>query len=292
MLPAPTMTQDNETAPSPAPASVPWVSTQHEMEGSARLVRTRLFRIRTKTGTWRIAAVNCLEAVARSITDPRVEHLYRVQLQWLAEFDPRDGKAHKLVDRSSPNRSNNVLQFRVLEMPGASGKVLAAARLGPKGQIAADPPGIGLMSLLRGLLVEWVADRHPDAAIITGSMYQVDAQSEDAMALRDAFFAKSGFTVKPTSGGGGSFSAPSIRDLRSAWNTDKAVELTPDLLAEAVCAQLELPPLRQQVAGLQEVVVGLSKEKRATEVLSRIWLAVAVIAVVLGLVFGIQPRLG
>ena len=287
------MTQDNETASSPAPPSVPWVSTQHEMEAGARPIRTRMFRLRMKSGTWRIASVHYLEASARSTTDARLEHLYRLQLQWLAEFDPRDGKAHKLVDRSSPNRSNNVLQFRVLEMPAATaGKILTAARLGPRGQIAADPPGIGLMSLLRGLLVQWVAEHHPDASIVSGSLYQVDVQSEDALALRDSFFTKSGFTIKPISGGSGTFSAPSIQVLRSSWNTDKAVELTPDLLAEAVCAQLELPPLRQQVARLQEVVVGLSKEKRATEVLSRIWLAVAVIAVVLGLIFGIQPRLG
>jgi hypothetical protein len=245
-----------------------------------------------RTGAWRVANVTYLSATARSDADPRTEHLYRVQLQWLAEFDPRDGKAHRLVDGASPNRSNNVLQFRVLEMTSAEGKRLASARLGPKGQIAAEPTGIGIMSLLRGLLVEWVAERHPDAGIVAGSLYQVDIQSQEALALRDSFFAKAGFTVKPTSGGGGTFSAPSIKALKSMWNTEKAVELTPELTAEAICAQLEVPVLRQQVAALQGVIVGMSKEKKATETLSRIWLAVAVVAVVLGLIFGIQPRLG
>ena len=286
------MTPDHETVPSPAPASVPWISTQHQMETAARPVRTRLFKIRMKAGTWRVASVNYLSSSANSGTDPRAEHLYRVQLQWLAEFDPRDGKAHKLADNASLNRSSNVLQFRVLEMTGAEGKRLASARLGPKGQIAADPPGIGIMSLLRGLLVEWVAQHHPDAGIVAGSLYQVDIQSEDALALRDAFFAKAGFTVKPTSGGGGTFTAPSIKSLKSTWNADKAVELTPELAAEAVCAQIEVPALRQQVAGLRDVVTGLTKEKKATETLSRIWLAIAVVSVVLGLIFGIQPRLG
>jgi hypothetical protein len=262
------------------------------MEMAARPGRTRMFKIRMKTGTWRVANVTYLSSTVRSDTDPRTEHLYRVQLQWLAEFDPRDGKAHRLVDGASPNRSNNVLQFRVLEMTSAEGKRLASARLGPRGQIAAEPVGIGIMSLLRGLLVAWVAERHPDAGIVAGSLYQVDIQSQDALALRDSFFTKAGFTVKPTSGGGGTFTAPSIKVLKSTWNAEKAVELTPELMAEAVCAQLETPVLRQQVAALRQALSGLAKEKKATEMLSRIWLAVAVVAVVLGLIFGIQPRLG
>ena len=274
------------------PAVAPWVSTQHEMETAARPQRTRVFRLRMKSGHVRVAGVTYFHASAANATDSRLEQLYRVQLSWLAEFDPRDGKTQRFAERTSTGRATNALQFRVLEMNAADGQRLSAARLGPKGQILAEPPGMGIMSLLRGLLVEWVAERHPDATILTGSLYQVDVPSKDEMELRDQFFARSGFTVKPTSGGGGTFFAKSIKDLKTTWNTDKAQELTAPLLAEAVGAQLETPVLRQQIAALQDQLAATLKEKKATETLQRIWLAITVIAVIFGLIFGIQPRLG
>ena len=274
------------------PAVAPWVSTQHDMETAARPARTRVFRLRMKSGHVRVAGVTYFHAVVRGKTDSRVEHLYRVQLSWLAEFDPRDGKTQHFAERTSTGRATNALQFRVLEMIAADGRRLSAARLGPKGQILAEPPGMGIMSLLRAVLVEWVAEAHPDASLLTGSLYQVDVPNESEMSLRDNFFARSGFTIKPTSGGGGTFYARSIKDLKSTWNTDKAQELTAPLLAEAVSAQMETPLLRQQIAALQEQLAAALKEKRATETLQRIWLAITVIAVIFGLVFGIQPRLG
>jgi hypothetical protein len=274
------------------PSAAPWLSTQHEMESAARPSRTRVFRLRMKSGHVRVAGITCFHSMARSATDSRVEHLYRVQLSWLAEFDPRDGKTQRFAERTSTGRATNALQFRVLEMTAADGKRLSAARLGPRGQIVAEPPGMGIMSLLRALLVEWVAESHPDATVLTGSLYQVDVPNEEQMAVRDHFFLRSGFTVKPTSGGGGTFYARSIAELKTTWNTDKATELTAPLLAEAVSAQMEMPVLRQQMAALQGQLEALAKEKRATEMLSRIWLAITVVAVVFGLIFGIQPRLG
>jgi hypothetical protein len=274
------------------PAVAPWVSTQHEMETAARPERTRVFRLRMKSGHVRVAGVTYFHATVANATDTRVEHLYRVQMSWLAEFDPRDGKTQRFAERTSTGRATNALQFRVLEMNAADGKRLSAARLGPKGQILAEPPGMGIMSLLRGLLVEWVAERHPDAALLTGSLYQVDVPGKDEMELRDQFFTRSGFTVKPTSGGGGTFWARSIKDLKTTWNTDKAQELTAPLLAEAVSAQMETPVLRQQIAVLQDQLAAALKEKKATETLQRIWLAITVVAVIFGLIFGIQPRLG
>jgi hypothetical protein len=274
------------------PSAAPWVSTQHEMETAARPERTRVFRVRMKSGHVRVAGVTYFHSTVANSTDTRVEHLYRVQMSWLAEFDPRDGKTQRFAERTSTGRATNALQFRVLEMNAADGKRLSAARLGPKGQILADPPGMGIMSLLRALLVEWVAERHPDATILTGSLYQVDVPSETEMAVRDSFFTRSGFTVKPTSGGGGTFFARSIKELKATWNTEKAQELTPPLLAEAVSAQMETPVLRQQIATLQDQVAAVLKEKRATETLQRIWLAITVVAVIFGLIFGIQPRLG
>ena len=274
------------------PAVAPWVSTQHELETAARPTRTRMFRLRMPTGHVRVAGVTYFHAVERSRTDTRVEHLYRVQLSWLAEFDPRDGKAQHFAERANTSRATNALQFRVLEMEGADGKLLNAARLGPKGQILAEPKGMGIMSLLRALLVEWVAQAHPDASVLTGSLYQVDVPSEADMALRDHFFTRSGFVVKPTSGGGGTFYARSIKELKTGWNSEKAQELTAPLLAEAVSAQMETPVLRQQIASLQQQLEVTLKEKRATETLQRIWLAITVIAVIFGLIFGIQPRLG
>jgi hypothetical protein len=289
------MSDTSPTPESPAdapPAAAPWVSTQTEMEAAARPMRTRLFRLRMKSGHVRIAGVTCFHSTAASSSDSRVEHLYRVQLSWLAEFDPRDGKTQRFAERTSTARATNALQFRVLEMNAADGRPLSAARLGPKGQIKAEPPGMGIMSLLRALLVEWVSEHHPDATILTGSLYQVDVPGESEMALRDAFFSRSGFTVKPTASGGGTFYARSIRELKATWNSEKAQEFTAPLLAEAVSAQLETPILRQQIAALQDQLASALKEKRATETLQRIWLAITVIAVIFGLIFGIQPRLG
>jgi len=293
----PAMSETPATPPAPdipadaPPSGAPWVSTQHEMETAARPQRTRLFRVRMKTGHVRVAGVTYFQATQASASDSRVEHLYRVQLSWLAEFDPRDGKTQRFAERTSTGRAANALQFRVLEM-STEGKRISAARLGPKGQILAEPAGLGIMSLLRALLVEWVAALHPDATVLTGSLYQVDVPGEKEMELRDAFFTRSGFTVRPTSGGGGTFFARSIRELKTTWNTDKAQELTAPLLAEAVSAQLETPLLRQHIATLQDQLDTALKEKRATEVLSRVWLAITVLAVIFGLVFGIQPRLG
>ncbi len=274
------------------PAVAPWVSTQHEMETAARPTRTRLFRLRMPSGHVRVAGVTYFRAVENSPTDSRVEQLYRVQLSWLAEFDPRDGKTQHFAERASTGRATNALQFRVLRMNAADGRSVCAARLGPKGQILADPKGMGIMSLLRALLVEWVALEHPDASLLTGSLYQVDVPGEAEMALRDAFFSRSGFIVKPTSGGGGTFYARSIKELKTTWNTEKAQELTAPLLAEAVSAQMQTPVLRQQIAALQQQLDATVKEKRAAETMQRVWLAITVVAVVFGLIFGIQPRLG
>lgn len=274
------------------PAVAPWVSSQHEMETAARPGRTRVFRLRMKSDHVRIAGVTYFHATVASTSDSRVEHLYRVQLSWLAEFDPRDGQTQRFAERTSTGRALNALQFRVLEMNAADGRRVSAARLGPKGQIQADPPGMGVMSLLRALLVEWVGEHHPDATILTGSLYQVDVPNESQMALRDGFFNRSGFTVKPTSGGGGTFFAHSIKELKTTWNAEKAQELTAPLLAEAVSVQMETPVLRQQIATLQGQLAAALKEKRATETLQRIWLAITVVAVIFGLIFGIQPRLG
>jgi hypothetical protein len=273
------------------PSSAPWVSSQTEMEAAARPQRTRVFRVRMKTGHVRVAGVTYFHAMQAGASDSRIEHLYRVQLSWLAEVDPRDGRSQHFAERTSTGRATNALQFRVLEMT-SDGRRVTAARLGPKGQIVAEPAGIGLMSLLRALLVEWVAPLHPDATVLTGSLYQVDVPTEKERELRDAFFARSGFTVRPTSGGGGTFFARSIRELKTSWNTDKIQELTAPQLAEAVSAQMETPLLRQQIASLQDQLNTTLKEKRASEVLSRVWLAITVLAVIFGLVFGIQPRLG
>ncbi len=274
------------------PAVAPWVSTQHEMETAARPGRTRVFRVRMKTGHVRVAGVTYYQATVASKADTRVEHLYRVQLSWLAEFDPRDGQTQRYAERANTGRPINALQFRVLEMSSADGQRVSVARLGPKGQIHADPPGTGVMSLLRGLLVEWVMERHPDASVLTGSLYQVDVPTKEEIELRDQFFARSGFTVKPTSGGGGTFFARSVKDLKTGWNADKATELTTPALAEAVSAQMEMPVLRQQIEALQQQLAAALKEKKATETLQRIWLAITVLAVVFGLIFGIQSHLG
>src|SRR5438105_1427870 len=198
-----------------------------------------------RTSTWRVGGRR------QGARDSRTGHLYRVQLSWLVDFDPRDGKTERYAERTGTGRATNALQFRVLEMAGPDGQRLSAARLGPKGQILADPPNIGIMSLLRALLVEWVSERHPDATVLTGSMYQVDKQSEDAMAVRDNFFARSGFTVKAI-GDSGTFYAHSIRALKTSWNPDKATELTTPLIAEAVSAQMEAPGLHKQIAALQD----------------------------------------
>ena len=55
---------------------------------------------------------------------------------------------------------------------------------------------------------------------------------------------------------------------------------------------MEMPVLRQQVVALRQQLEVALKEKRATETMQRVWLAITVIAVIFGLIFGIQPRLG
>ncbi len=273
------------------PSGAPWISTQHEMERAARPLHTRVFRLRMKTGHVRVAGVTYFLSTTASATDSRVEHMYRVQLSWLAEFDPRDGQTQRFAERTSTGRPANALQFRVLEIDAPDGRRLGAARLGPKGEIHAEPANMGVMSLLRALLVEWVAEKHADATVLTGSLRQADVPNEAQQAVRDGFFARSGFTVKPTSDGGGTYFAESVGKLRSTWNTEKITELTTPLLADAISAQMEVPLLRQQIAALQEQLSGVGKEKRTAETLQRVWLAVTVLAVVFGIVFGIQPRL-
>src|SRR5471032_3013498 len=101
------------------PAVAPWVSTQHEMETAARPGRTRVFRLRMSSGHVRVAGVTYFHSTVASTTDSRVEHLYRVQLSWLVEFDPRDGNTQRFAERTSTGRATNALQFRVLEMKAA-----------------------------------------------------------------------------------------------------------------------------------------------------------------------------
>jgi hypothetical protein len=260
------------------------------MEAAARPVRTRLAKVRLRAGVYRVAQATCLHAVVQSPTDARREHLYRVTLEWLAEFDLGSGRAERINDRASASRATNSLQFRVLEQTGPGGRHVALARLGPRGQIAAEPRGLGVMSFLRGLLVEWVAAEHPDAAVVAGAFPVVEQQSEAERALRDHFFRRSGFEVEAASEGGGRFSVGALRDLRSTWNGEKVAEITPAMVAEALGAQAQAGLLKRQVEALESQVEGLAKDRRAAEVMMRVWLAITVLAVMFAIVFGIQPR--
>jgi len=285
------MTQVNENAPSAPPAAPQWVSTQHEMEGAAKPRRTRLVRVKMKDGALRIGCATYLYSTVHDVAANKREHLYRVTLSWLAEIDPRDGSSKRFPERVWMAGAVNALQMRVLEAAGPDGKRWTAARLGPRGQIAADPKGVGLMSFLRAILVEWVAGEHPDAVVVRGSLAQVDVQSEADKSLRDHFFTRSGFTVLATADGGGSFHAPSVRALKASWNPDKVTELTPAALADALCAQAEVTALRTRLAQLEKTNARLSGEKRSSENLARIWLAVTLVSVVFALVLGIQPHM-
>ncbi|MGN6525742.1 MAG: hypothetical protein ACTHL8_05085 [Burkholderiaceae bacterium] len=274
---------------SPAAPPPPWLSTQHEMEEAARPVRTRLARVRMRPGVYRIAQATCLHAVVQSTTDARREHLYRVTLEWLAEFDTQTGRAEKLADRATPGRTTNTLQLRVLEQPGADGRMVALARLGPRGQIAAEPKGHGIMSFLRGVLVEWAAAAHPQAAVVPDTFVHDPARGDNERQQREQFFVRSGFVVTGDATGG-RFGIGALRDLRTSWNTDKVLEITPALVAEAFGGQALAGALKRQVEALEAQIDGLARDRRAAEVMSRIWLAVTVLAVVFGIVFGIQPR--
>ena len=278
--------------PSPAAPPPPWLSTQHEMEDAARPVRTRLVKVRMRPGVYRVAQATCLHAVVQGNEDTRREHLYRVTLEWLSEFDRQTGRAEKIDDRTSPHRTSNTLQFRVLEQVHPDGRRVALARLGPRGQIAAEPRGHGIMSFLRGVLVEWVASEHPAAAVAPGSFTHDESRGETERALREQFFIRSGFMVTADGDGkGGRFGIGALSELRTTWNAEKVAEITPALVAEAFGAQARVGVLRRQVEALESQVDGLARDRRAAEVMSRIWLAVTLLAVVFGIVFGIQPRM-
>ncbi len=286
MNPAPDL--DPTTAPTPAAGSMPWISTQHEMEASAKAGRTRFVRVRMKNGTHRIAQVVYHYAVTGQAADATREQLYRVSLHWLAELDGRDGKAAKITERASPNRTQNSLQFRVLETLAADGKRSSFARLGPRGQIAAEPANLGVMSFLRAALVDWVAKEHGDATVIRGTLSQADAPSDEEKLVRDAFFTKSGFTVVSSADGAGTYQAASVRSLKTTWNTDKVVELTPPMIAEAFAGQLEAALLRKRVAGLEDTVRAVTSERKAADMMARIWLAISLVSFVFGIVMAIQ----
>ena len=286
------MSQDNEISPPTPPPPMPWLSTQHEMEASARPGRSRFVRVKMKNGAQRIASATYRYSFTGNDAESTREHLYRVSLHWLAELDSRDGKAVKIVERASANRPINTLQFRVLETTSPDGKRSTFARLGPRGQIAAEPQNVGLMSFLRAILVEWVVEQHPDAILIRGSLSQADAPTDDEKLLRDAFFTRSGFTVLATSDGAGTYQAPSLQALKKTWNTDKVAELTPAMIADAFGAQLETAVLRKKTAVLEAEVRSVTNERRAADMLSRIWLAVALVSFVFGVVMAIQPHIG
>jgi hypothetical protein len=285
------MSQD-KPIPEAAPPAVPqWISTQHEMEVSAKPLRTRIVRVKMKNGALRIACATYLHSHVQDAVAGVREHLYWVTLRWLAEYDTRDGRTERFPERLRPTSPLNALQFRVLETALPDGRQWVVARLGPKGQIGADPKGHGVMGYLRALLVEWVADRHPEAIVVRGSLAQVEVLSEPERNLRDLFFTRSGFTLLTTSDGGGSFHAPSIRDLKTTWNADKVTELQPAALADALCVQVEALTLRKQVDALTKDNAGLTRERRAADVMSRVWLAIAVLSFTFGIVLAIQPRL-
>jgi hypothetical protein len=282
--------ESNPTAPAAQPT--PWLSTQHEMEDAARPVRTRLVKVRMRPGVYRVAQAVCLHAVVQGSEDGRREHLYRVALEWLAEFDTQSGRAEKLDDRASPHRTTNTLQFRVLEQLLPDGRRVALARLGPRGQIAAEPRGHGIMSFLRGVLVEWVAAEHPGASVVPGVFPYDPSRGENERLLREQFFIRSGFIVTPDDDGtGGRFGIGALRELRTNWNAEKVAEITPALTAEAFCGQAGVGALKRQIEALQAQVVGLDRDRRTAEVMSRVWIAVTLLAVVFGIVFGIQPRI-
>jgi hypothetical protein len=281
--------------PSSAPPSStalppPWLSTQFEMEDAARPVRTRLVKVRMRPGVYRVAQATCLHAVVTGADDARREHLYRVTLEWLGEYDLQTGRSEKLDDRASPHRTGNTLQLRVLEQLHPDGRRVALARLGPRGAIAAEPRGHGIMSFLRGMLVEWVAAEHPEAAVAPGSFSHDETRGEDERTLREQFFIRSGFVVT-AEGSRTRYGIGALHDLRTTWNTEKVAEITPAMVAEAFGGQARIGALKRQVEGLEAQVEGLARERRAAEVMSRIWLVITLFAVVFGIVFGIQPRL-
>lgn len=276
--------------PSSAAPPPPWLSTQHEMEDAARPVRTRLVKVRMRPGVYRVAQATCLHAVVQGTEDARREHLYRVTLEWLLEYDNQTGRTEKIEYRASPHRSTNTLQFRVLEQVQPDGRLVALARLGPRGLIAAEPRGLGIMSFLRGVLVEWVAAEHPSAAVAPGSYTNDASRGENERVQREQFFIRSGFVVTGE-GSIGHFGIGALRDLRTTWNTEKVAEITPALVAEALGAQARVGALKRQVEALESQIDGLWRDRRAAEVMSRIWLAITLFAVVFGIVFGIQPRM-
>lgn len=282
------MTNEPETAPAEAASTVPWLSTEPAMETSAVPGRMRIVKVKQKNGVYRIGNATYAYATVQNPAGTVREHLYRVSLQWLAEYDLRDGSMGRFNERAA-SRPTNTLQFRVLETTKADGKRLVSARLGPHGQILAEPKALGVMSFLRGILAEWVVERHPDAAIVHSPLAHPDTTTDDEKALRDSFFARSGFTVR-TAAEGGHFFAPSIQDLKRSWNAEKVVEIAPSVIAEALCTQVEVAALRKQISTHEAEIQRLNRERRSAEIRGRIWIAVTLLSIAFAVIFGIQPR--
>ncbi|MBW8308362.1 MAG: hypothetical protein K0M45_01760 [Candidatus Paracaedibacteraceae bacterium] len=101
------------------------------------------------------------------------------------------------------------------------------AKFGPKGNITANPHGLGIGTYLLSKVIEWAQKSYPDYKVAYGSLSSVDGYGEKGK-RRNAFYRNRGFhlSFEDADEAEGHFSADQISQLNARWNKDKIQEFT------------------------------------------------------------------
>lgn len=98
--------------------------------------------------------------------------------------------------------------------------------IGPRGQIKALPPGIGLGKYLLSSVVDWVQREKPGISIIKGKLSSVNGK-EDNFQRRQNFYESQSLSIEYYNDkGDGYFWSDNITDLTPSYNEEKITEVS------------------------------------------------------------------